>query len=905
MLNDFHPYAETSDFVLKKLDADPELGLSSEEILTRQKEYGRNEIKEEKKFETVKIILKQFKNPLALLLIASGAITLFLREYHNSIIIFGAVAVNSLIGFFEERRTSAAFSKLKSSIKKYATVVRNGRKAVIESAYLTPGDIIILKEGDMVPADSRIIQEKGLTINESVLTGEWFPREKTADKVDLKARLTDRINMVFTGTAVQGGWAKAVVSEIGNKTEFGKIANLVKTGLKRKTPLESQVAKISRFIGITVFFVVLILFFTGIARGISAVQMFLAVVAVAVAAVPEGLPIAITVILVLGMKNIMREGGLPRNMAALEVLGAANVILTDKTGTLTYADMKVSHIVLPSNILRKKLDAKQRAQKQEKENEAAKIFVLETAQFAVEAFIENPDDELKKWVIRGNPMERAIIEAGMAAGLNKEEIFIKNPRLDFLPFNSERRFFASIHGFSEKNKLFLNGAPEAILKLSSHYLDNGKLKRLLNPVREKLFNFYEQEAARGARMIAVASKEIDESDFPRRKRGEAERISKDSFVYGLTFYGFIGFHDPVREDAADYVLRARDAGIDIKIVTGDNLNTAKAVAEKIGLLSVGSVRADNDIFLTGEELENMDKNELQEKIDDVLIFSRTLPHQKMMIVEALQAKGCVVAMTGDGINDTPALNRADIGLSLGSGTDAAKEVSDIVLLNNSFRVIVEAIKQGRVIKDNIKKSLTYLLSTGFSEIILIGGSVAAGFPLPVLPAQILWANIIQEGFMNFAYGFEKGEKGVMNKENAGGKIFTRDVKIMIFVIGIITDIFLLILFFVLLKLDYDLGKIRTIMFAGLSSDAIFFALSLKSLKQPLWKINIFSNKYLIYAWLLSLFALVAALSFPPLQNLLELVPISANEFLIILGIGILNLLSIEAAKLWLNRNEQR
>lgn len=934
----FNPHAEDADYVLKKLNVNPQKGLSTEEVLKRQKEYGKNIFQEEIKFNAFLIFLGQFKNPLALLLLVSGILTLFLKEYHNAIIIFGAVLINAGIGFFQENQVSKAFYKLKSSLKQFAVVLREGEKQTIESKEIALGDIVVLKEGDMVPADARIIKQKNLSLNEAALTGEWMPSEKTSEKIDIKSHISERKNMGFMGTLVSRGFAEAVVTAIGEKTEFGKIALSLKTDFKKLTPFQKNIRKISRFIGGLALAAVLILFLLGIFQGRDKTEMFLSAVAVAVAAVPEGLPIAITVILVIGMRNLITKGGLPKNLAALEILGSADSILTDKTGTLTYGDMKVSHITTSFDIFNEtralklesgeSVEAESGKQKkplsplklkqEEEKKESLRLKALGIAQFLSEAFVEKTGGELENERVTGDPIEKAILEAGIVSGINKEELYKCFPRLDFLPFDSERRFTASINKMGGENTLFLSGAPEIILALSSSYcrklgfrqsetefptIDNflsGGVK-MLNPKRLEILKYYEKEAGKGLRIIALASKNTEETEFPKKE----DEILK--LAGGLNFIGFISFHDPVREDARESLKIAKDAGIEIKIATGDNVNTAYAVAEKVGLFKEYGLSGEK--ILTGDDIEKMEKGELQEQIKSVSILSRVLPHQKLKIVEALQANGSIVAMTGDGINDAPALSRADIGIALGSGTDTAKESSDLVLTNNNLKIIVYAIKEGRVIIQNIRKVITYLLATGFSEIILIGGSIIAGLPLPVLPAQILWANIIQEGFMNFAYAFEKEEGDVMrgngNYNKGKNVLFTREMKILIFVIGIITDIFLLILFLALLKLDYDLGKIRTIMFAGLSMDAVFFALSLKSLKNPIWKINIFGNIYLIAAWILSLLFLILALVFSPLQNLLELTPISTNEFLIIGALGILNLISIETAKFWINRKSNK
>jgi Ca2+-transporting ATPase len=889
-LKDFYFHSADINAVFEKLGVDPKRGLTREESRKRLKKHGFNVLKEERHFRSLEIILRQIKSPLVFILIIAGVFTLYLKEYTDFIVIFIAVLINTLVGYIQEKQASDSFRKLKSSIKKYAVVLRDGLEHRIESSAIVPGDILILREGDQIPADARIFEEKGLEANESILTGEWLSSKKSAEKVEAKSRITEQTDMLWMGTLVVKGWAKAVVCRTGKETELGKIAGLLKEGKEKLTPMQKNIASISRLLTILVTFVVIAIFLLGVLRGESLGNMFITSVAVAVAAIPEGLPVAITVILALGMRSILKKGGLVRKLNAAETLGSCDIILTDKTGTLTEAKMQVSHIIASEQML-KKPDLKTLENFAEQKSRLLKIGI-----FTSDAFIENPKERLEKWIIRGGPMDKAIFIAGIEAGMNPNKLLENCERIDFLPFDAERRFVASINKGSifntpdyklesDKNTVYISGAPETILAISSNYIIGNELKTLTAPLKKKIKDFYENITMEGVRMIAVAFKNADQKEFP--------RDNHDHFFGGFTFCGLIGFHDPIRENVASSLQKARSAGVRTVMVTGDHKSTALAVAQKIGLLESGGI-------LSGEELEKIGKKELEDKIENIDIFSRVLPHQKMDIVEAWQSRNKIVAMTGDGVNDAPALKRADIGVAVESGTDVAKEASDIVILNNSFSVIVAAIEQGRIIIDNIRKVVTYLLATGFTEVILIGSTLFLGYPLPVLPAQILWANIIQEGFMNFAYAFEPKEKDVMTRspeDRVSKKIINAEMKTLIFIIGIITDLFLLALFFTLYKMNYDLGKIRTIMFAGLSVDAIFFAFSLRSLRRPIWKINPFSNPYLILALGISLAFLLGALLFPPIQNLLHLHPISFFEFLIVLGLGVLDLAAIEVGKL--------
>ncbi len=861
-----------------RLKTDFKNGLSSEEAKKRLKKFGANAFEREREFYYLKLFWKQVKSPLVFILIVAGIVTLFLEEYTNSIVIFLAVFINMAIGIFQEGRASRTLDKLKSSQKKYATVLRDGRQKIIESSELVPGDVVILKMGDQVPADVRLIEEKGLEVNEAALTGEWVAVGKDAlGKIGEEARISERLNMAWMGTLVTEGWAKAVVVNIGFGTEIGKIAELVSEEDKMESPLQKGIGKLARFLGITVALALAVIFTVGMARGGSFSEMLLVSVAIAVAAIPECLPVAVTVVLALGMEKILSKGGLVKNLNAVETLGSTTIILTDKTGTLTKAEMRVSKII---TLLSEKKEFKEKEHKD-------RLQILEMAMLATGAFIENSDDELKEWIVRGSPVDKAILLASIEAGLRREEILKKYPRVDFIPFDSERRFSASIHKFSaQKNRVFALGAPETILSFCDKIYKEGRGVKMSAKDLEFMKRRYEKETAQGARILAVAYKDCEIKTFPHH--GET-----DGAFENMVFGGFIGFHDPLREDVVSSIKSARGAMVRPVMVTGDHLITAKKIAEEAGLLSK------NGLVMDGGEIENLSEEELEKIIGKVDVFARVLPHQKMDIVKAWQAKGEIVAMTGDGVNDAPALKRADISIALGSATEVAKEASDIILMNNNFGVIVAAIEEGRRILDNLRKIIAYLFSTAFSEIILVGVAIIAGLPLPILPVQILWTNIIGEGFMNFAFAFEPKENDLMKRDpkaQPAGSILSADLKKLISIITAATAVSMIALFLALLSLNYPIKETRTIVFAGLSIGSIFFAFSLKNLKKPIWKINIFSNLYLVFSLMAGVVMLAASLLLPPLQKLLSLVQPSAMEFLFILGIGFFNLAIIEIGK---------
>ncbi len=855
-----------------RLATDFDKGLTDEEVKKRQIKFGENIISVKEEFYYLKLFWKQVKSPLVFILIIAGLIALGLKEYANAIVIFLAVTINTAIGIFQEGKASKLFKKLESSQERYATVIRNNKQTVVKSSDLVPGDIIILSIGNKIPADARLIEEKGIESNEAILTGEWLPVAKDAKKaIPENAFLTDRDNMIWMGTLITEGWGKAVVVSTGFFTETGKIAKLVSTEEEMETPFQKSIEKMGRFLGIIIFISIAFIFLLGIGKGRPFSEMLFISIAVAVAAIPEGLPVAVSIVLTVGMERILSKGGLVKHLTAAETLGSTSVILSDKTGTLTKAEMQVSKIITLAP------------------DEKNRLPVLEMALFTSEAFIENQNEELKEWIIRGNPMDKAILLASLELDLNPLDIIKNKPRFDFIPFDSERRFSASLNKNNSGSRIYLKGAPELVLTMCSHVYKDGKAIKLTEKEIKLLSHNYEIETAKGIRMLAVAYRDGNWDSFPHHQK-------VDGMIENMVFGGFIGFHDPLREDVIETIKTTKESKIRLVMVTGDHVVTAKRIAEEAGLIDK------EGIFLDGENLEKMSDADLTGIIGKVDVFARVLPHQKLRIVRALQSKGEIVAMTGDGVNDAPALKNANIGLALGSGTEVAKEASDIILLDNSFSVIFFAIQEGRRILDNLRKIVILLFSTSFKEIILIGTTMVLGMPLPILPAQILWLNIVEDGIMNFAFAFEPKEENLITrdpKSHSSKNILSKSTKNTIYIIAVIFSIFLISLFLFLFYSGQPIEKIRTIIFAGMSFGSIFFAISLKNMKKPIWKINIFSNIYLVAASLISFIFLFGALHIPSLQKILSTVPLYFNDYLLVLSVGIFYVITIEFVKYFL------
>ena len=866
-------YSKPWQEVIKNFQTDKDFGLKENQVKLRQEKFGKNKLLVKKEYSSIKLFLNQFRSPLIYTLVIAGIITLFLKEFTDSIVIFGAVFLNTIVGFIQERKASKILSELKKLVKHQANVVRGGDLRVIEAAGLVPGDIIVLRRGDRVPADGRIIFAKNLQINESALTGEWLSAKKTAETLQTNISLADRDNMVYMGTLVEAGEGKAVVTSTGEETEIGKIAKMVREAQEERTPYQKKLAKFSVEIGAIIAILALLIFILGVFSGKSAVAMFTVAVAVAVAAIPEGLPIATTVVLALGMRRILRKGGLIRKLSSAETLGRASVICTDKTGTLTKGSMAVEKVITPSEIFDKRNSTQQTK------------LVLRIAASSSEAFIENKNQPKDKWIFRGRPTDKALLKAGIEAGVFDD---FQSEKLAEIPFNSINKFVGTLYKVNKDAILYLCGAPESILRRCD----------LLNSQKAKLQEQIDSLAKQALRVVAVAYKKVERIKIESLRVQRDNTNSLESQAYNLIFSGLIALKDPVRTEVKEAISTCQSAGIEPVIVTGDYKLTAKAVAQELGL----KVKEDN--ILDGRDLERLSDEELQERIGKIQIYARVEPKHKLRIVQAWQDKEKVVAMTGDGVNDAPALKQADIGVAIGSGTEVAKEAADLVLLNNSFSIIVEAVREGRAILDNIRKIITFLLSDSFTEVILIGGSMIVSwltsrpYILPVLAAQILWVNLIEDSLPNVALAFEPEEKDIMQRKPIGyhNPLLNKEMKTIIFIVGTLTSLMLLGAFFFLLHQDYDLIHLRTIIFAMLVIDSIFCVFSYRNLRKNIWQFNPFSNRILTLVWLISVLLLLAAIYVPFLNILLKTTPLGIRAWLYIIGLGIIDLFLVELAK---------
>ncbi|MBI2013275.1 MAG: cation-transporting P-type ATPase [Candidatus Colwellbacteria bacterium] len=815
-----------------------ENGLDESAAKERIKEYGKNILPKGHRATKFEILAEQFKSPLIIVLFFAGVAALFFGDYKGGGFIFAAIFVNTILGFYQENKAETALASLESYIKERVRVIRGGREIEIDSEEVVPGDLIRLFPGARVPADARLVKINELGVDEGVLTGESMPdMEKTVEPCREDSNLLARNSMVFAGTLVAEGLGLAVVTLIGKNTEFGKIAEAVTAKEHSKTPLQTAIQKFTMKASLVLTLLTALLFVVGLFMGFDLFQMFLIAIALAVFAVPEGLPVALTVILAVGVERLVRKKGVIRKLLATETLGSTTVIMTDKTGTLTEAKMSVSEII----------------------SKKPKDKVLELALLNTDVVVENPDAPSTEWRIIGKPFEEAILRAALTHQVLLDGFRPKLKILDRHPFNSTNKFGATQIEIGDKKLWNYMGAPEILLAKTD-------LKR---EEKDQLLRQVEELASSGKRVLSI--------------------------VLGHEFMGFIAFSDPVRATVKDEIERVGAAGVRTIIVTGDHKGTALAVAKEIGL------QVKEDQVLLGEEVRAMSDDVLRNRLDFVKIYARVSPEDKLRISQLFREKGEVVAMAGDGVNDAPALKQADIGIAVGSGTDVAKSAADLIMLDDNFGIIVAAIEEGRRTLENIKKVIVYMFSNVLDGIILIGGSLLLALPLPMNPLQILWVNFFQDSFPAIALAFENGKDHLKDKPSSlKGGLFDPLMRFIVIVVGTSTSVALLIMYFMLITLGFEEPTVRTFIFTTFSIYTLIFVFALRNLNISIFRYNPFSNKYLNIATLIGFGLTALAVYLPALQKLFNTVPLAPIWIFAAIGFGLLSVLFVEFVK-WLFR----
>ncbi|MBT3064949.1 MAG: cation-transporting P-type ATPase [Candidatus Thiodiazotropha sp.] len=739
------------DTLLQRIDSSVS-GLSMDEAALRLQRYGPNRLPEPKPRHPLVRFLYQFHNVLIYVLIIAGVVTALLQHWLDASVIFGVVIVNALIGHIQEGKAEDALKAIRLMLSPRAMVMRHGKQISIDAELLVMGDIVLLQSGDRVPADLRLVQLKGLQIQESALTGESMPVEKCTQPMARDLTLADRSNMAYSGTLVTHGKGVGVVVTTGAETEIGHISSLVAEVEQVTTPLLRQMAQFGRWLTGGILVIALFTFFYGVVlRDYSMTEMFLASVSLAVAAIPEGLPAIMTITLAVGVQRMAQRNAIIRRLPAVETLGSVKVICTDKTGTLTRNEMTVRSIATAhetyavsgtgydshGTILPAGDDL-------HSEEQSLLNVMMRGAVLCNDASLELHDDE---WRVNGDPMEGALLIAGIKAGLDIEFVTKQYPRNDLIPFESEHRFMATLHhSHTGTAFIILKGAPERLLKLC-------RLQRTLEGDRPLELNHWNQRieslAAQGQRVLAIAVKQVP---------GDRLELNFQDVEDGMVLLGLFGLIDPPREEAIEAVAVCAQAGIRVKMITGDHSTTAQAIARQLSLVNTEEV-------LSGQDLQTMDDATLRGKVKDIDVYARVSPEHKLRLVTQLQALGYVAAMTGDGVNDSPALKRADVGTAMGmNGTEAAKEASEMVLADDNFASIVQAVKEGRTVYDNLRKAILFILPTNGGEALIILSAIILGFhQLPLTPVQILWVNMITAVTLALSLALEPPETNVMTR----------------------------------------------------------------------------------------------------------------------------------------------
>lgn len=871
----------------EELSSSPD-GLSEKEARERLSRIGPNALPKKVGVRWPLILFRQFRSPLVYLLVIAGAITLFVGEARDAYIIFGSVALTVVFGYVQEAKAERTLRELSSLVKRSVRVLRGGVSHEIDSEFLVPGDIIFIGEGDRIAADARLIEVNNFQTEEAALTGEFAPIKKILGELKEGVQISDRTSMVFMGTLASYGRARAVVVETGIRTQLGEIARTLESIKEGPSVLQKRIGRLAQIISISLAFIVIPLFIFGFLKDMDTVELFTTLVAVAVAAIPESLLITVTAILAIGMIRLLRGRALVRRLVSAETLGNTTVICVDKTGTFTRGEMQVTQMYT------------------EEDNAKSREFALLAAMYANEAYIENPFDEAQDWHIKGDPTERAIIRAGIEAGLAKKYLENEKKILDELPFESENRYMATLVREQDTTSVFFKGAPETILEhahLVWRWDESTSREHIVamdKEQKEKFQNTYTELSKGGLRLLAVAYRTEFESEEKNGREGVYSFSDIEKPLHNLIFVGFLAFSDPLRPRARESVVRAQESGVKVVMITGDHKFTALNIAKKLGL-SVAETH-----ILEGIDLQKMGDDELQKIVDKIFVYARILPKDKLRIVKALQARGEVVAMTGDGVNDAPALKQADIGVAMGTGQDVAKEASDIIILDNNFHSIIRAIFEGRVIIDNIRKVITYLLIDSFSEVILIGFAIIMGWPLPLLAVQILWINLIEDTLPAFALSYSPPEKDVMKLKPEGKKrpLLTREMLVIIFAVGILTDVFLIGIFAAFLGYGYDIVYVRTVVFAALAIDSLVIVFALKSLRNSIFRMDIFNNIYLLGSVFIGILFLLGAIYTPFFQELLHLTSLQPIHWLVIGALGVAELFLVESVKWFFIRKKE-
>jgi len=900
-----HPWYRTEiSETAQKLNTNLEMGLTDTQVEAKRLEYGLNELAEEAGKSIWSMLLDQFKEFLVVLLLIAAVISGFLGEWVDSVVILIIVALNAFLGVFQEFKAEKALAALKKLAAPHAKVLRNGHVHEISASELVPGDIIILEAGDFVPADCRLIEAVNLKVEESALTGESVPVDKVTETFTDELPLADRKNLVFMGTVVTYGRAKAIVTQTGMQTEIGQIAKMIQQVEPETTPLQEKLAEFGKYLGVLALGICALIFVIGWMRGEHPVEMFLTSVSLAVAAIPEGLPAIVTIVLALGVQRMAKERAIIRKLPAVETLGAATVICSDKTGTLTQNQMTVRKIYVAGDTYdlsgqgySPEGEFSQNGQAIKVPDEGALKTLLLAGALCNDANLTREKNEgADVWKIIGDPTEGALVVAAAKAGIRREKIGAEFPRVLEIPFDSDRKLMTTIHRGSLPEEhlrrleaerpdglwAVTKGAPDMVLSRCVAYLSPQGIRELTPEVCEQLLGINETMAKDALRVLAVAV----------RRMPPAEQVDLEHTEEELIFVGFWGMIDPPRLEVRDAIAECRAAGIKPVMITGDHRVTATAIAKELGLLTEGQ------LVVNGQELDQMSEEELAEQGEQIAVYARVSPEHKVRIVDMFRKKGHVVAMTGDGVNDAPALKRADIGAAMGiAGTDVAKGAAEMVLADDNFATIVGAVREGRIIFENIKKAVYFLLSCNIGEIFSIFFAILLQLPVPLVAIQILWVNLVTDSLPALALGMEPAEPGIMKRQprRKDQGIFTKGMKRTIFFDGLFIGFITLVAFDIGYKIENNVDMGRTLAFATLSFSQLIHVFNFRSIRDSIFKPGAKINPYLIGASVVSGLVQFVVMAIPSFRNIFKIVYLDWVHWGYVFG---LSLLTIPVVEFW-------
>ena len=870
-------YSKNSYEIIKELSSNEVNGLSSNEAKSRLEKNGLNKLQGKKKKSMFQLFLAQINDVMIYILLIAAIISMFVKEFSDAIIILIVIFVNAIIGVIQESKAEKALEALKNMSTPKALVKRDGNIIEIQSEEVVVGDIVIIDAGRYIPADLRLIEAANLKIEESAFTGESVPSEKNSETNTDNSELPigDQHNMAFMSTLVTYGRGVGIVVGTGMNTEIGKIAKMLDSEEDNTTPLQKKLAQLGKTLGFAAVGVSILMFIVSMFQGRDFLEMFMTSISLAVAAIPEGLPAIVAIVLALGVQRMIKENAIIRKLPSVETLGSVNIICSDKTGTLTINKMTVKKFFVDDTI-----------------NDLDKIDINnKEAKLLVDGMILCNDATSKDGKQTGDPTEIALIEVGNKLNILKEDLSNSNKRINEIPFDSDRKLMTTVNNYNNKNTVFTKGAIDSILKISNKILIKNEIKEFTKDEKDKVLEASNKMSDDALRVLALAYKEIDNHN-----------IVVNDLETNLTFVGFMGMIDPPREEVKSSIDLSKKAGIRTIMITGDHKNTAVAIAKDLGIAE------DISEAMAGSEIDTYNDDEFVKIINNYKVFARVSPEHKVKIVKAFKAHGNIVSMTGDGVNDAPSLKAADIGVAMGiTGTDVAKGAADMVLTDDNFTTIVKAVEEGRNIFNNIKKSIIFLLSCNLGEIVALFVAILLNWPTPLQAIHILWVNLITDSFPALSLGVDPGDKGVMDlpPKPPNESLFAGKIGILLIINGILIGATTLIAFVLGEKLYPDsLKHAQTMAFVVLSVSQLFYSLSMRNERKTIFQIGFFKNKWLLASIAFGILLQFSIITIPFTANIFKVYSLSLYDWVIVILISLIPFLINELMKVLFKSKKQ-